>query len=52
MTILRTRRLYKCKICMAFYENRGRSERCHNGDIGVFEVTMKRLKDYHKKRTD
>ena len=49
--ILRTRRLYKCENCMAFYENRGRAEKCHSGDVGVFEVTMKRLKDYHKNRS-
>ena len=49
---LRIKRLYKCENCMAFYENRERAERCHNGDVGIFQVEMMRLKDYHKHRGD
>jgi len=36
--VLRKKRLYKCENCMAFYESRSRAERCHFGDVGVFEV--------------
>ena len=48
--ILRTKRLYECSNCMAFYENRQRAENCHAGNVGVFEVSMKRLKDYFREK--
>ncbi len=48
--ILRTKRLYKCENCASLYQNRARAERCDFGDVSIFEVTMKRLRDYHKNR--
>ena len=44
------KRIYSCEACLVFYQNRKRAERCHEGDVAVFEVIIKRLKDYHKEQ--